>query len=103
MKSYNNYKKLTFAVLLSCSTMLAPFHAEAAHTSRYEMSSDGSTMSVYYGSDAKPFVNFKVHSAATTGNTTSYRDFFTAGNGINILNEQQAIANGIAYVRGFAG
>lgn len=103
MKSYNNYKKLTFAVLLSCSTMLAPFHAEAAHTSRYEMSSDGSTMSVYYGSDAKPFVNFKVYSAATTGNTTSYRDFFTAGNGINILNEQQAIANGIAYVRDLLG
>ena len=103
MKSYNKYKQLTLAVLLSCSTMLAPFHTEAAHTSRYEMSPDGKTMSISYGSDDKPFVNFKVYSATTTGNATKYRDFFTEGNGINVLSEQKAIANGIAYVRDLLG
>ena len=41
------YKQLTAAVLLSCATMLAPFHAEAAHEAVYKFSDDGKTMSVY--------------------------------------------------------
>lgn len=97
------YKQLTAAVLLSCATMLAPFHAEAAHEAVYKFSDDGKTMSVYIDDMTKPFINFMVYNASTTGDSIEYRDFFTAGNGINVLNEQQAIANGIAYVKDLLG
>ena len=97
------YKQLTAAVLLSCATMLAPFHAEAAHDAVYKFSEDGKTMSVYIDDMTKPFINFMVYSASTTGDSIEYRDFFTAGNGINVLNEQQAITNGIAYVKDLLG
>ncbi|MGM9570503.1 MAG: hypothetical protein ACI3XC_10540 [Phascolarctobacterium sp.] len=82
------YKALTAAVLLSCATMLAPFHAEAAHDAVYKFSEDGKTMSVYIDDMSTPFINFMVYSASTTGDSEEYRDFFTAGNGINMLNEQ---------------
>ena len=97
------YKQLTAAVLLSCATMLTPFHAEAAHDAVYKFSEDGKTMSVYIDDMTKPFINFMVYSASTTGDSKEYRDFFTAGNGINMLNEQQAITNGIAYVKDLLG
>ena len=98
-----HYKKLTVAVLLSCATMLAPFHAEAAHDAFYKLSEDGKIMSVYIDDRTTPFVNFMVFSAGTTGDSEQFRDFFTEGNGINIGTEQQAIANGIAYVKDLLG
>ena len=79
------YKQLTAAVLLSCATMLAPFHAEAAHEAVYKFSDDGKTMSVYIDDMTKPFINFMVYNASTTGDSIEYRDFFTAGNGMQIV------------------
>lgn len=97
------YSKLATAVLLSCATMLAPFHAEAAHTTSFQLKDEGRTLSIYIGDNTNPFVNFMVYSAESTGNSKVYRDFFTEGNGINVLNEQQAIANGLAYVKDLLG
>ena len=98
-----NRSKLTAAILLSCATMLSAFHAEAAHTTSYELKDEGRTLSIYIGDNAAPFVNFMVYSAESTGNSELYRDFFTEGNGINIHNEQKAIANGLAYVKDLLG
>lgn len=96
-------RQLAAAVLLSCSTLLAPFHAQAAHTTKYDLSDDGGKLSLYVDDMATPFVNFMVYSATSTGDSATYRDFFTLGNGINMLNEQQAIANGISYVKDLLG
>ena len=83
--------------------MLAPFHTEAAHDAFYKLSEDGKIMPVYIDDRTTPFVNFMVFSAGTTGDSEQFRDFFTEGNGINIGTEQQAIANGIAYVKDLLG
>ena len=96
-------RQLAAAVLLSCSTLLAPFHAQAAHTTKYDLSDDGGKLSLYVDDMETPFINFMVYSATSTGDSATYRDFFTLGNGINMLNEQQAIANGISYVKDFLG
>lgn len=96
-------RQLAAAVLLSCATLLAPFHAQAAHNTKYDLSDDGGKLSLYVDDMATPFVNFMVYSATSTGDSLTYRDFFTAGNGINMLNEQQAIANGISYVKDLLG
>ena len=53
-----HYKKLTVAVLLSCATMLAPFHAEAAHDAFYKLSEDGKIMSVYIDDGNTPLRKF---------------------------------------------
>ena len=96
-------RQLAAAVLLSCSTLLAPFHAQAAHTTKYDLSDDGGKLSLYVDDMETPFINFMVYSATSTGDSATYRDFFTLGNGINMLNEQQAIANGISYVKDLLG
>ena len=96
-------RQLAAAVLLSCATLLAPFHAQAAHNTKYALSDDGGKLALYVDDMATPFVNFMVYSATSTGDSVTYRDFFTAGNGINMLNEQQAIANGISYVKDLLG
>ena len=96
-------RQLAAAVLLSCATLLAPFHAQAAHTTKYDLSDDGGKLSLYVDDMETPFINFMVYSATSTGDSATYRDFFTLGNGINMLNEQQAIANGISYVKDLLG
>lgn len=96
-------RQLVAAVLLSCATLLAPFHAQAAHTTKYDLSDDGGKLSLYVDDMKTPFVNFMVYSATSTGDSVIYRDFFTPGNGINMLNEQQAIANGVSYVKDLLG
>lgn len=96
-------RQLAAAVLLSCATLLAPFHAQAAHNTKYDLSDDGGKLSLYVDDMKTPFVNFMVYSATSTGDSVTYRDFFTAGHGINMLNEQQAIANGISYVKDLLG
>ena len=95
--------QLAAAVLLSCATLLAPFHAQAAHNTKYDLSDDGGKLSLYVDDMETPFINFMVYSATSTGDSATYRDFFTLGNGINMLNEQQAIANGISYVKDLLG
>ena len=96
-------RQLAAAVLLSCATLLAPFHAQAAHNTKYDLSDDGGKLSLYVDDMETPFINFMVYSATSTGDSATYRDFFTLGNGINMLNEQQAIANGISYVKDLLG
>ena len=96
-------RQLAAAVLLSCATLLAPFHAQAAHNTKYDLSDDGGKLALYVDDMATPFVNFMVYSATSTSDSVTYRDFFTPGNGINMLNEQQAIANGISYVKDLLG
>lgn len=96
-------RQLAAAVLLSCATLLAPFRAQAAHNTKYDLSDDGGKLSLYVDDMKTPFVNFMVYSATSTGDSAFYRDFFTPGNGINMLNEQQAIANGVSYVKDLLG
>ena len=96
-------RQLAAAVLLSCATLLAPFHAQAAHTTKYDLSDDGGKLSLYVDDMETPFINFMVYSATSTGDSATYRDFFTPGNGINMLGEEQAIANGLAYVKDLLG
>ena len=95
--------QLAAVVLLSCVTMIAPFYAHAAHTTSYELTDNGNNMSIYIDDMQNSFVNFKVYSATSTGNSEKFRDFFTPGNGINIVEEQQAIANGLAYAKDLLG
>ncbi|MGM9582105.1 MAG: hypothetical protein ACI3WU_00110, partial [Phascolarctobacterium sp.] len=100
---FKSPRQLAAAVLLSCATLLAPFHAQAAHTTSYTLSEDGGKLSIFVDDMNNPFINFKVYSATSTGDGEKYRDFFTPGNGINIVEEQQAIANGLAYVKDLLG
>ncbi|MGM9572682.1 MAG: hypothetical protein ACI3ZR_10745, partial [bacterium] len=95
------YRQLTLAVLLICTVLLVPFPAQAAHDFSYI--DEGDKLSIYIGRETNPFVIFKVYSAATTGDNESYRDFFTEGNGINKGTEQQALANGLCYLKDLLG
>ena len=95
-------RQLTAAVLLTCTSLLAPFYAQASqHTLKVD-DSDPAFMQIYIDDMTKPFVKFQIDSKATTG-SDQYRDFLTDKQDIIGGSEKDAITSALIYTKELLG
>ena len=95
-------RQLTAAVLLTCTSLLAPFYAQASqHTLKVD-DSDPAFMQIYIDDMNKTFVNFQIDSKTTTG-SDQYRDFLTDKQDIIGGSEKDAITSALIYTKELLG
>ena len=93
---------LAAAVLLSCASMLATFHAQASQHTLKVNDSNPAFMQIYIDDMSKPFVNFQIDSKTTTG-SDQYRDLLTDKQDIIGGSEKDAITSSLMYIKELLG